>query len=173
MLCHGTYCFHHSRAGQLPEVQNLVNYTAKTGVSLGACRKYENLEPMLLKEFKNPLKFRMLKVCLFLTVIFALYWSQGFVCTTMVYRAEIQLLLTSISHLKQVVCCWSSMLNPFLFRMTTTSLPFREGCWLPQVETFKYAAWNDWVFFMCMHNKRFNSVLTGTEWKIPWVFESC
>ncbi|KAM4686050.1 LOW QUALITY PROTEIN: laminin subunit alpha-3 [Amazona ochrocephala] len=48
------------RAGQLPEVQNLVNYTAKTGVSLGACRKYENLEPVLLKEFKNPLK--MLKV---------------------------------------------------------------------------------------------------------------
>ncbi|XP_052643533.1 laminin subunit alpha-3 isoform X2 [Harpia harpyja] len=50
------------RAGQLPEVQNLINYTAKTGVSLGACRKYENLEPMLLKEFKNPLRFKMLKV---------------------------------------------------------------------------------------------------------------
>ncbi|XP_010154204.1 PREDICTED: laminin subunit alpha-3-like, partial [Eurypyga helias] len=49
------------RAGQLPEVQNLVNYTAKTGVSLGACRIYEKLEPMLLKEFKNPLRFRMLK----------------------------------------------------------------------------------------------------------------
>ncbi|NWT47124.1 LAMA3 protein, partial [Chroicocephalus maculipennis] len=54
------------RAGQLPEVQNLVNYTSKNGVSLGACRKYENLEPLLLKEFKNPLKFKMLKVCLFL-----------------------------------------------------------------------------------------------------------
>ncbi|NWX20634.1 LAMA3 protein, partial [Aegotheles bennettii] len=54
------------RAGQLPEVQNLINYTAKTGVSLGACRKYENLEPLLLKEFKNPLRFKMLKVCLFL-----------------------------------------------------------------------------------------------------------
>ncbi|XP_042654043.1 laminin subunit alpha-3 isoform X2 [Tyto alba] len=50
------------RAGQLPEVQNLVNYTAKTGVSLGACRKYENVEPMLLKEFKNPLRFKMLKI---------------------------------------------------------------------------------------------------------------
>ncbi|XP_010280586.1 PREDICTED: laminin subunit alpha-3, partial [Phaethon lepturus] len=49
------------RAGQLPEVQNLINYSAKTGVSLGACRKYENLEPMLLKEFKNPLRFKMLK----------------------------------------------------------------------------------------------------------------
>ncbi|XP_009989305.1 PREDICTED: laminin subunit alpha-3, partial [Tauraco erythrolophus] len=49
------------RAGQLPEVQNLINYTAKTGVSLGACHKYENLEPLLLKEFKNPLRFKMLK----------------------------------------------------------------------------------------------------------------
>ncbi|XP_030366805.1 laminin subunit alpha-3 isoform X3 [Strigops habroptila] len=49
------------RAGQLPEVQNLVDYTAKTGVSLGACRKYENLEPVLLKEFKNPLKLKMFK----------------------------------------------------------------------------------------------------------------
>ncbi|XP_009884960.1 PREDICTED: laminin subunit alpha-3 [Charadrius vociferus] len=49
------------RTDQLPEVQNLVNYTAKTGVSLGACRKYENLEPLLLKEFKNPLRFKMLK----------------------------------------------------------------------------------------------------------------
>lgn len=66
MSCHSTYCFHHSRAGQLPEVQNLINYTAKTGVSLGACRKYENLKPMLLKEFKNPLGFKMLKVRLFL-----------------------------------------------------------------------------------------------------------
>nr|XP_021142755.1 laminin subunit alpha-3 isoform X2 [Columba livia] len=50
------------RTGQLPEVQNLINYTAKTGVSLGACHKYENLQPMLLKEFKNPLMFKMLKV---------------------------------------------------------------------------------------------------------------
>uniref|UniRef100_A0A8C4UMY3 Laminin subunit alpha 3 n=1 Tax=Falco tinnunculus TaxID=100819 RepID=A0A8C4UMY3_FALTI len=50
------------RSGQLPEVQNLVNYTAKTGVSLGACRKYKNLEPMLLKEFKNPLRLKVLKV---------------------------------------------------------------------------------------------------------------
>ncbi|XP_010083326.1 PREDICTED: laminin subunit alpha-3-like, partial [Pterocles gutturalis] len=49
------------RAGQLPEVQNLVNYTTKTGVSLRACHKYENLEPMLLKEFKNPLRFKMHK----------------------------------------------------------------------------------------------------------------
>ncbi|XP_075600356.1 laminin subunit alpha-3 [Balearica regulorum gibbericeps] len=49
------------RAGQLPEVQNLVDYTAKTGVSLGACHKYENLQPLLLKEFKNPLRFKMLK----------------------------------------------------------------------------------------------------------------
>ncbi|KAM9260806.1 laminin subunit alpha-3 [Cariama cristata] len=49
------------RADQLPQVQNLINYSAKTGVSLGACRKYENLEPMLLKEFKNPLRFKMLK----------------------------------------------------------------------------------------------------------------
>ncbi|KAK2517936.1 Lama3 [Columba guinea] len=51
-----------NRTGQLPEVQNLINYTAKTGVSLGACHKYENLKPMLLKEFKNPLMFKMLKV---------------------------------------------------------------------------------------------------------------
>ncbi|KFM11849.1 Laminin subunit alpha-3, partial [Aptenodytes forsteri] len=58
------------RASQLPEVQNLVNYTAKTGVSLGACRKYENLEPLLLKEFKNPLRLKMLKVCLFLLKCF-------------------------------------------------------------------------------------------------------
>lgn len=50
------------RTGHLPEVQNLINYTAKTGVSLGACHKYENLQPMLLKEFKNPLMFKMLKV---------------------------------------------------------------------------------------------------------------
>ncbi|XP_075350602.1 laminin subunit alpha-3 [Mycteria americana] len=50
------------RAGQLPEVQNLVNYTAKTGVALGACRKYENPEPLLLEEFKNPFRFQMLKV---------------------------------------------------------------------------------------------------------------
>ncbi|KAJ7403885.1 hypothetical protein BTVI_74397 [Pitangus sulphuratus] len=49
------------RAGQLPEVQNLVNYTGKSGVSLGACHTYENLEPMLLKEFENPLRFKMLK----------------------------------------------------------------------------------------------------------------
>ncbi|XP_014792368.1 PREDICTED: laminin subunit alpha-3-like [Calidris pugnax] len=49
------------RADQLPGVQNLVNYTAKTGVSLGACRKYENLQPLLLQEFKNPLRFKMLK----------------------------------------------------------------------------------------------------------------
>ncbi|RMC15508.1 hypothetical protein DUI87_07700 [Hirundo rustica rustica] len=49
------------RAGQLPEVQNLVANTAKTGVSLGACQKYENLEPMLLQEFKNPLRLKMLK----------------------------------------------------------------------------------------------------------------
>uniref|UniRef100_A0A8B9S4G7 Laminin subunit alpha 3 n=1 Tax=Apteryx owenii TaxID=8824 RepID=A0A8B9S4G7_APTOW len=40
----------------LAEVQNLVDYTRKTGVSLGACRQYKNLEPMLLKEFKNPLR---------------------------------------------------------------------------------------------------------------------
>ncbi|XP_010131481.1 PREDICTED: laminin subunit alpha-3, partial [Buceros rhinoceros silvestris] len=50
------------RTDQLPEVQNLINYTAKTGVSLGACRKYENFEPMLLKEFRSPFKFKMLKV---------------------------------------------------------------------------------------------------------------
>ncbi|XP_074940945.1 laminin subunit alpha-3 isoform X2 [Phalacrocorax aristotelis] len=50
------------RANNLPEVQNLVNCTAKTGVSLGACRNYKNFEPLLLKEFKNPLRFKMLKV---------------------------------------------------------------------------------------------------------------
>ncbi|XP_064298928.1 laminin subunit alpha-3 [Phalacrocorax carbo] len=50
------------RANSLSEVQNLVNCTAKTGVSLGACRNYKNLEPLLLKEFKNPLRFKMLKV---------------------------------------------------------------------------------------------------------------
>ncbi|OXB53471.1 hypothetical protein ASZ78_007667, partial [Callipepla squamata] len=49
------------RTGQLPEVQNLMNFTAKTDVSLGACHHYENLEPMLMKEFKNPLRFKMLK----------------------------------------------------------------------------------------------------------------
>ncbi|KFO77914.1 Laminin subunit alpha-3, partial [Cuculus canorus] len=50
------------REGQLPDVQNLVKYTAKTGVSLGACRTYESLEPLLLKELKNPLRFKMRKV---------------------------------------------------------------------------------------------------------------
>ncbi|XP_064511147.1 laminin subunit alpha-3 isoform X2 [Pseudopipra pipra] len=49
------------RTGQLPEVQNLVSYTGKSRVSLGACHKHENLEPMLLKEFENPLGFKMLK----------------------------------------------------------------------------------------------------------------
>lgn len=66
MLCHSTYCFLHSRTGQYPEVQNLIRHTEKSGVSLGACHQLENLEPMLLKEFKNPLRFKMLKVCLFL-----------------------------------------------------------------------------------------------------------
>ncbi|KFP23247.1 Laminin subunit alpha-3, partial [Egretta garzetta] len=58
------------RTGHLPTVQDLVKYTAKTGVSLGACHKYENLEPLLLKEFKNPFRFKMLKVCLFLLKCF-------------------------------------------------------------------------------------------------------
>ncbi|XP_009072322.1 PREDICTED: laminin subunit alpha-3, partial [Acanthisitta chloris] len=49
------------RTYQLPEVQNLINYTEKTGVSLGACHKYENLQSMLLKEYKNPLQSKMLK----------------------------------------------------------------------------------------------------------------
>ncbi|KAL9868319.1 laminin subunit alpha-3 isoform 2-T2 [Geothlypis trichas] len=49
------------RVGQLPEVQNLVTNTGKTGVSLGACQEYENLEPMLLQELKNPLRLKMLK----------------------------------------------------------------------------------------------------------------
>ncbi|KAF2985215.1 hypothetical protein EK904_007529 [Melospiza melodia maxima] len=49
------------RVGRLPEVQNLVTNTGKTGVSLGACQEYENLEPMLLQEFKNPLRLKMLK----------------------------------------------------------------------------------------------------------------
>ncbi|NXI50136.1 LAMA3 protein, partial [Chloroceryle aenea] len=53
------------RAGQLAEVQNLVNYTAKAGVSLGACHRYENLEPMLLKEFETSPRSEMLKVCAF------------------------------------------------------------------------------------------------------------
>ncbi|KFO61539.1 Laminin subunit alpha-3, partial [Corvus brachyrhynchos] len=53
------------RAGQLPGVQNLVDNTGKSGVSLGACQEYENVEPMLLQEFKNPLRLKMLKVCLF------------------------------------------------------------------------------------------------------------
>ncbi|XP_032038553.1 laminin subunit alpha-3-like isoform X2 [Aythya fuligula] len=49
------------RTGQYPEVQNLTHHTEKSGVSLGACHQHENLEPMLLKEFKNPLRFKMLK----------------------------------------------------------------------------------------------------------------
>ncbi|XP_039404924.1 laminin subunit alpha-3 isoform X1 [Corvus cornix cornix] len=49
------------RAGQLPGVQNLVDNTGKSGVSLGACQEYENVEPMLLQEFKNPLRLKMLK----------------------------------------------------------------------------------------------------------------
>ncbi|OXB81671.1 UNVERIFIED_CONTAM: hypothetical protein H355_008920 [Colinus virginianus] len=49
------------RTGELPEVQNLMNFTAKTDVSLGACHHYENLEPVLMKEFKNPLRFKILK----------------------------------------------------------------------------------------------------------------
>lgn len=66
MLSHSTYCFHPYRAGQLPEVQDLVANTGKTGVSLGACQEYENLEPILLQEFKKPLRLKMLKVCLLL-----------------------------------------------------------------------------------------------------------
>uniref|UniRef100_A0A8U7MLV1 Laminin subunit alpha 3 n=1 Tax=Corvus moneduloides TaxID=1196302 RepID=A0A8U7MLV1_CORMO len=46
----------------LPGVQNLVDNTGKSGVSLGACQEYENLEPMLLQEFKNPLRLKMLKL---------------------------------------------------------------------------------------------------------------
>ncbi|XP_054036118.1 laminin subunit alpha-3 [Dryobates pubescens] len=49
------------RTGQLPEVQNLVNYTAKSGVSLGACRRAESLQPVLLKDFRHQPRVKMLK----------------------------------------------------------------------------------------------------------------
>lgn len=104
MLCHSTYCFHHSRAGQLPEVQNLVNYTAKTGVSLGACRKYENLEPLLLKEFKNPLRLKMLKVCLFL--LSSLFHIDAKALSVQPWFVELRFrcyYFPSISYLKQVL----------------------------------------------------------------------
>ncbi|KAM8811022.1 laminin subunit alpha-3 [Eudromia elegans] len=49
------------RTSQLPEVQNLVDYTKKTGVALGACRQYKSLEAMLLQEFNNSVTFKMLR----------------------------------------------------------------------------------------------------------------
>uniref|UniRef100_A0A8C3IW23 Laminin subunit alpha 3 n=1 Tax=Chrysemys picta bellii TaxID=8478 RepID=A0A8C3IW23_CHRPI len=42
------------RTGQLPQVQNLVSYTEKSGVSVGACRIYKSPQPMLLKELADP-----------------------------------------------------------------------------------------------------------------------
>ncbi|XP_014426018.2 laminin subunit alpha-3 isoform X2 [Pelodiscus sinensis] len=41
------------RTDQLPQVQNLINYTEKTGVSVGACRIYKPPQPMLLKELAD------------------------------------------------------------------------------------------------------------------------
>lgn len=97
---------------------------------------------------------------LIFTVIFAPYWCQGFVCTAMVCRTKIQMLLFSF-HLPSEAysfLCWSSMLNPYLSRMTTASVSFREGCWLPQVGTLKCVDWKCF-FFMFMHSKCFSSVL--------------
>uniref|UniRef100_A0A8C6ZTL4 Laminin subunit alpha 3 n=1 Tax=Nothoprocta perdicaria TaxID=30464 RepID=A0A8C6ZTL4_NOTPE len=50
----------------LPAVQNLVDYTRKSGVALGACHQYLNPEPRLLQELNSSITFKMLKVCLFL-----------------------------------------------------------------------------------------------------------
>ncbi|EMP38380.1 Laminin subunit alpha-3 [Chelonia mydas] len=50
------------RTGQLPQVQNLINYTEKTGVSVGACRLYKSLQPMLLKELADPNSSKIFKL---------------------------------------------------------------------------------------------------------------
>ncbi|CAM4504786.1 unnamed protein product [Lepidochelys olivacea] len=50
------------RTGQLPQVQNLINYTEKTGVSVGACRMYKSLQPMLLKELADPNSSKIFKL---------------------------------------------------------------------------------------------------------------
>uniref|UniRef100_A0A8C3IXU3 Laminin subunit alpha 3 n=1 Tax=Chrysemys picta bellii TaxID=8478 RepID=A0A8C3IXU3_CHRPI len=53
------------RTGQLPQVQNLVSYTEKSGVSVGACRIYKSPQPMLLKELADPNSSKIFKVCLY------------------------------------------------------------------------------------------------------------
>lgn len=104
MLSHSTYCFHHYRAGQLPEVQNLVDNTGKSGVSLGACREYENLEPMLLQEFKNPLRLKMLKVCLLLLSSLLHIDAQAVSAQPSFLDLRFRCyFFPSISHLKQVL----------------------------------------------------------------------
>ncbi|XP_074843383.1 laminin subunit alpha-3 [Carettochelys insculpta] len=42
------------RTDHLPQVQNLSSYTEKTGVSVGACKIYKSLQPVLLKELADP-----------------------------------------------------------------------------------------------------------------------
>uniref|UniRef100_A0A674K998 Laminin subunit alpha 3 n=1 Tax=Terrapene triunguis TaxID=2587831 RepID=A0A674K998_9SAUR len=50
---------------QLPQVQNLVSYTEKSGVSVGACRIYKSPQPMQLKELADPNSSKIFKVCLY------------------------------------------------------------------------------------------------------------
>lgn len=103
MLSHSTYCFHHNRAGQLPEVQNLVTHTGKSGVSLGACQEYENFEPMLLQEFKDPLRLKMLKVCSLLLSSLLHIDAQAFSAQPSFLELRFRCSsFPSVSHLKQV-----------------------------------------------------------------------
>lgn len=133
MLSNSTYCFHHNRTGQLPEVQNLVVNTGKTGVSLGACQEYENLEPVLLQEFRNPLRLKMLKVC-FLLLSSLLHIDAQALHSHHFWKWDSDVLPFLPSHiLSKFSLCWNFMLNPCLSGIKTAFLSLREGCWLPWV----------------------------------------
>ncbi|XP_064026607.1 laminin subunit alpha-3 [Pogoniulus pusillus] len=82
------------RTGQLPEVQNLVNYTAKSGVSLGACRGAQSLEPLLLKDFRHHPRAKMLKDEEFLD-----YWKAANVQTQHSSTSAAQSHVSSEAHL--------------------------------------------------------------------------
>lgn len=114
-LCHRTYRFPHSRTGQLPEVQNLMNFTAKTDVSLGACHQYENLEPMLLKEFKNPLRFKMLKVCLLLLSSSLYVDAEALSAQPWFIEPNITVCLPSHFWIRFSLC-WSSTQSVYLLK---------------------------------------------------------
>ncbi|XP_067402634.1 laminin subunit alpha-3 isoform X1 [Emydura macquarii macquarii] len=49
------------RSDQIPQVQNLISYTEKTDVSVGACRLYKSSRPMLLKELADPNSSKIFK----------------------------------------------------------------------------------------------------------------